>query len=49
MKDELVEALKMLARGRVDAAKLVADILLPDAPEPASVIPEAVEAKPKKK
>lgn len=55
MKTELVEALKQLARGRVDAAETVADLLLPDnVQSPESVyavapVEPVVEAKPKKK
>lgn len=30
MKQELIEALKQLARGRVDAAETIADLLMPD-------------------
>ena len=40
-KHELIEALKMLGRGRIDAAEIIAEILMPepktftvDVPEP---------------
>ena len=43
-KDELIEALKMLGRGRVDAAETIAEILMP---EPKTITVEVPE--PKKK
>lgn len=50
MKTELIEALKQLARGRVDAAETVADLLLPEPKEAATIMPQPEpEAKPKKK
>lgn len=30
MKQELIELLKQLARGRIDAAEAIADLLMPD-------------------
>lgn len=60
MKQDLIEALKQLARGRLDAAETVADLLMPEWPEfaaPAVVVdfpPDGVvsgfsDAKPKRK
>lgn len=41
-KEELIEALKMLARGRIDAAEAVADLLMPDDKTNTVDVPDAL-------
>jgi hypothetical protein len=54
MKQALIEALKQLARGRIDAAQEVADLLMPEAfvadlAPPTEKLIESPEAEPTKK
>ena len=47
-KEQLTEALKMLARGRIDAAETIAEFLMPESKTFKMGVPELPEA-PKKK
>ena len=40
-KEKLIEALKMLARGRIDAAETIADMLMPETKTIMVKVPEA--------
>lgn len=47
-REELIEALKMLGRGRIDAAELIADLLMPEDKTVSIKLP-VLESPPKKK
>ena len=50
MRDELIEALQRLARGHVDAAETIADLIMPKANDPRrEVVNVPLMAEPKKK
>ena len=44
-KTELIEALQMLARGRIDAAEAIAELLMPEPKTISVAVPKAKKAK----